>query len=76
MHRLLIDYFQQPQIQTNILKVHIYGHGMMNLNGATAAVGSLQTIGGNNLLDDKNTSYYDLVNNSFTTSAAFSNALS
>ena len=53
----------------------IYGHGMMNLNGATAAVGSLQTIGGSNLLDDSNTSYYDLVNNSFTSNAAFSNAL-
>ena len=54
----------------------IYGHGMMNLNAATAAVGSLQTINGNNLLDDPNTSYNDLVNNSFTSSAAFSNALS
>ena len=53
----------------------IYGHGMMNLNAATAAIGSLQTIGGSNLLDDPNTSYYDLVNNSFTSSAAFSNAL-
>ncbi|MDA8737677.1 S8 family serine peptidase [Candidatus Pelagibacter bacterium] len=53
----------------------IYGHGMMNLNGATAAVGTLQTIGGSNLLDDSSTSYYDLVNNSFTSSAAFSNAL-
>lgn len=53
----------------------IYGHGMMNLNGATAAVGSLQTIGGSNLLDDSSTSYYDLVNNSFVSSAAFSNAL-
>ncbi len=53
----------------------IYGHGMMNLNAATAAVGSLQTINGNNLLDDPNTSYNDLVNNSFTSSAAFSNAL-
>jgi subtilase-type serine protease len=53
----------------------IYGHGMMNLNGATAAVGSLQTIGGSNLLDDPSTSYNDLVNNSFTSSAAFSNAL-
>ena len=48
----------------------------MNLNAATAAVGSLQTINGNNLLDDPNTSYNDLVNNSFTSSAAFSNALS
>jgi len=54
----------------------IYGHGLMNLNAATAAVGSLQTINGSNLLDDPNTSYDDLVNNSFTSSAAFSNALS
>ena len=54
----------------------IYGHGLMNLNAATAAVGSLQTINGSNLLDDSNTSYNDLVNNSFTSSAAFSNALS
>ena len=53
----------------------IYGHGLMNLNAATAAVGSLQTINGSNLLDDPNTSYNDLVNNSFTSSAAFSNAL-
>ena len=53
----------------------IYGHGMMNLSGATAAVGSLQTIGGSNLLDDPSSSYYDLTNNSFTSSAAFSNAL-
>ena len=29
----------------------------------------------NNLLDDPNTSYYDLVDNSFLSSAAFSNAL-
>ena len=54
----------------------IYGHGLMNLNAATAAVGTLQTIGGSNLLDDSSASYYDLVNNSFTSSAAFSNALS
>ena len=54
----------------------IYGHGMMNLNTATTAVGSLQTINGSNLLDDPNTSYYDLVDNSFSSSAAFSNALS
>ena len=47
----------------------------MNLNAATAAVGSLQTINGSNLLDDSNTSYNDLVNNSFLSSAAFSNAL-
>ena len=53
----------------------IYGHGLINLNTATAAVGSLQTIGGSNLLDDPNTSYNDLVNNTFTSSAAFSNAL-
>ena len=53
----------------------IYGHGLMNLNAATAAVGSLQTINGSNLLDDPNTSYNDLVNNSFLSSAAFSNAL-
>ena len=49
---------------------------MMNLNTATTAVGSLQTINGSNLLDDPNTSYYDLVDNSFSSSAAFSNALS
>ena len=54
----------------------IYGHGMMNLNAATTAVAELQTINGSNLLDDPNTSYNDLVNNSFTSSAAFSNALS
>ena len=53
----------------------IYGHGMMNLNGATAAVESLQTINGSNLLDDTNASYNDLVNNSFISSTAFSNAL-
>jgi hypothetical protein len=57
-------------------KSSIYGHGMMNLNAATAAVGALQTISGNNLLDDPNANYYDLVKNSFTSSAAFSNALS
>jgi hypothetical protein len=54
----------------------IYGHGMMNLNAATTAVAKLQTINGGNLLDDPNTSYNDLINNSFTSSAAFSNALS
>ena len=54
----------------------IYGHGLMNLNAATTAVAKLQTINGSNLLDDPNTSYNDLVNNSFTSSAAFSNALS
>jgi subtilisin family serine protease len=53
----------------------IYGHGMMNLNAATTAVANLQTINGSNLLDDPNTSYNDLVNNTFTSSAAFSNAL-
>jgi hypothetical protein len=53
----------------------IYGHGLMNLNAATTAVAKLQTINGSNLLDDPNTSYNDLVNNSFTSSAAFSNAL-
>jgi subtilisin family serine protease len=53
----------------------IYGHGLINLNAATAAVGSLQTIGGSNLLDDPNASYYDLINNNFISSAAFSNAL-
>ncbi|MDC0853827.1 S8 family serine peptidase [Candidatus Pelagibacter sp.] len=53
----------------------IYGHGHMNLNSATAAVASLQTINGSNLLDDPNTSYYDLVDNSFTSSAAFANAI-
>lgn len=53
----------------------IYGHGLMNLNAATASIGSLQTINGSNLLDDPNTSYNDLVNNSFLGSAAFSKAL-
>ena len=53
----------------------IYGHGLMNLNAATAAVAGLQTIGGSNLLDDPNTSYYDLANNTFASNAAFSNAL-
>ena len=43
----------------------IYGHGMMNLNAATAAVAKLQAINGSNLLDDPNTSYYDLVDNKF-----------
>ncbi len=52
-----------------------YGHGLMNLNAATTAIAELQTINGSNLLDDPNTSYNDLVNNSFTSSAAFSNAL-
>ena len=56
-------------------KSTIYGHGLMNLNGATAAVAKLQTINGSNLLDDPNTSYYDLAHNSFLSSAAFSNAL-
>jgi hypothetical protein len=53
----------------------IYGHGLMNLNAATAAVAGLQTIGGSNLLDDPNTSYYDLADNTFASNAAFSNAL-
>ncbi len=53
----------------------IYGHGLMNLNAATTAIAELQTINGSNLLDDPNTSYNDLVNNSFLSSAAFSNAL-
>ncbi len=53
----------------------IYGHGMMNLNAATTAVAKLQTINGSNLLDDPNTSYYDLIDNGFLSSAAFSNAL-
>ena len=52
-----------------------YGHGLMNLNAATTAIAELQTINGSNLLDDPNTSYNDLVKNSFTSSAAFSNAL-
>ena len=55
-------------------KSTIYGHGLMNLNGATAAIAKLQTINGSNLLDDPNTSYYDLANNNFTSSAAFGNA--
>ena len=54
----------------------LYGHGMMNLNAATTAVAELQTINGSNLLDDPNTSYNDLGDNTFTSSAAFSNALS
>ena len=53
----------------------IYGHGLMNLNAATTAVAELQTINGSNLLDDPNTSYNDLINNNFLSSAAFSNAL-
>jgi len=53
----------------------IYGHGMMNLNGATAAIGKLQTINGSNLLDDPNTSYADLVDNSFLSNAAFASAI-
>ena len=54
----------------------IYGHGLMDLNSATTAVAKLQTINGSNFLDDKNTSYYDLNKNSFSSSAAFSNAIS
>ena len=53
----------------------IYGHGLMNLNAATAAVAQLQTINGSNLLDDPNTSYNNSIDNSFTSSASFSNAL-
>jgi hypothetical protein len=53
----------------------IYGHGLMNLNAATAAVGDLRLLGGGNLLDDPNATYYNLVNNTFSSSAAFSNAL-
>ncbi len=56
-------------------KSTLYGHGMMNLNAATTAVAELQTINGSNLLDDPNSSYKDLVDNSFVSSAAFSNAL-
>ena len=47
----------------------------MNLNAATTAVAKLQTINGSNLLDDPNTSYNDLIENTFLSSAAFSNAL-
>ena len=43
----------------------IYGHGLMNLDAATTAVAKLQTINGSNLLDDPNTSYNDLVDNSY-----------
>ena len=53
----------------------IYGHGLMDLSAATAAVGDLELIDGGNLLDSLNTSYYDLSNNNFSSSAAFSNAL-
>jgi hypothetical protein len=56
-------------------KSTIYGHGLMNLAGATAAVGNLQAIGGSNNLDGIGTSYYNLMDNNFTSSAAFSNAL-
>ncbi len=52
-----------------------YGHGLMNLNAATAAIAKLQTINGSNLLDDPNTSYYDLADSSFLSSAAFANAI-
>ena len=54
----------------------IYGHGLMNLNAATAAVADLRLLGGGTLLDDPNASYYNLANNTFSSSAAFSNALS
>ncbi len=47
----------------------------MNLNAATAAVGDLRLLGGGNLLDDPNATYYSLANNTFSSSAAFSNAL-
>ena len=53
----------------------IYGHGLMNLTGATASVGELRLINGNNLLDDPKASYHDLANNTFSTSAAFASAL-
>ena len=56
-------------------KSTIYGHGMMNLDAATTAVGNLQAIGGSNNLDGMSTSYYNLMDNNFTSSAAFSNAL-
>jgi len=54
----------------------IYGHGLMNLNAATAAVGDLRVLGGGTLLDDPNASYYNLEYNRFSSSAAFSNAIS
>tara|TARA_B100000579_G_scaffold169852_2_gene138322 strand:+ start:599 stop:2878 length:2280 start_codon:yes stop_codon:yes gene_type:complete len=54
----------------------IYGHGLMNLNSATSAIAKLQVIDGSELLDGQSTSYFDLSHNSFTSSAAFSNALS
>ena len=47
----------------------------MNLNAATTTIAKLQTVSGSNLLDDPNTSYYDLKDSSFVSSAAFSNAL-
>ena len=56
-------------------KSTIYGHGMMNLDAATSAVGNLQAIGGSNNLDGIGTSYYNMMDNNFTSSAAFSNAL-
>jgi hypothetical protein len=54
----------------------IYGHGLMNLSAATAAVADLELIDGGNLLDSLNTNYYNLADNTFSSSAAFSNALS
>ena len=56
-------------------KSTIYGHGMMNLDAATSAVGNLQAIGGSNNLDGIGSSYYNMMDNDFTSSAAFSNAL-
>ncbi len=56
-------------------KSTIYGHGMMNLDAATTAVGNLQAIGGSNNLDGIGSSYYNMMDNDFTSSAAFSNAL-
>ena len=41
-------------------KSTIYGHGLMNLAAATAAVGDLQAISGSNNLDGIGTSYYNL----------------
>ena len=54
----------------------IYGHGLINLSSATAAISSLKTISGSNSLDDTDANYFDLANNSFSSSASFSNALS
>ena len=62
----MLQDFYQLRMTLVMSQTSIYGHGLMNLNAATAAVGSLQTINGNNLLDDPNTSYYDLVDNGFS----------